>query len=82
MIHLNDDNWIFYYSACPALRAVYIYKKKKSGPSSLNTQTHAIQINFSPHDKDFRAKYFGHEIHAGEIDTCCFGEKVLQNIAA
>lgn len=60
-----------------ALRAVYIYEKQKNklqtGPSSPNTQTHAIQMNFSPHDKDFKAKHFGHEIHAGEIDACCLG---------
>lgn len=57
----------------PALRGVYIKNKLQSGPSSLNTQTHAIQMNFSPHDQDFRAKYFSHEIHAREIDTCCLG---------
>lgn len=78
MIHLHGDNCMFYYPVCSGTESsVYIKKNKKnklqSGPSSPNTQTHAIQMNFSPHDKDFRAKHFGHEIHAREIDACCLG---------
>lgn len=32
---------------------------------------HAIQMNLlSSHDKDFTAKYFRHEIYAGDSDAC------------
>lgn len=68
MIRLHGDNLL---SSVLRHLEQYIYKKTPKGPSSLNTQTHAIQMNFSLNDKKFREKCFGHDIRAGEIDTCC-----------
>lgn len=60
MIRLHRDNCIFHEPACRGAKSsIYINKTRlQSGQSSLNTQTHAIQMNFSTHDKDFKAEYF------------------------
>lgn len=60
MIHLHGDNCILHDPACCGTKSsIYINKTKlQSGQSSLNTKTRAIQMNFSTHDKDFRAEYF------------------------
>lgn len=50
---------------------MYVRTKCRVSDISVYRRPHAIQMNLlSSHDKDFTAKYFRHEIYAGDSDAC------------